>query len=282
MLPSCMACGADTRARTPTRPLCFLATPLSIVVLASCSKAAPEPSRTAPSSNAVSAPARLNGDVGFTFGMSMADFESTCNASRGSVARSEGAITCEGLARDGDLARAVLAASAAFVDGRLARLILYSREEASVVSARVDARFPQCTRGRHGECVFGERGSAADELAALEVSDRRDHGKQGSAITIVSRRSIDEAQRSTPSAPGAPVASDRAYCDKFAARMRECLPLTAATRSLEDEVARCISGRSIARAAGYWGDAQRSEILACLAKPTCEATNACMRGTKGK
>ena len=283
-----MTDGVDLRARTGKRPLCLLAIPFSLVLLASCSKITPEPSQTdnqASSSTTASPTARLNGDGGFTFGMSTTDFESACKAWRGHVTQSEAGITCEGLARDGEVARAISAASAVFLDGRLARLVLYSHEEASVVSARVDVRFPNCTRGRFGECVFGTSGSAADELAAIEVRDRRDFGKRGSAITIVSRRSVDEAQRSTSAAPAAPADSavgERAYCEKYAARMRECMPLTRDTRgSLQEEIERCISGRTIARAAGSWGDAQRAEIMACLLKPTCKATNACM-STKGR
>lgn len=281
-----MADGADLLTTTGKRPLWVLAALPSLFMLASCSKTTPEPSRTdnqASSSTTASAPALLNGDVGFTFGMSTTDFESSCKAWRGSITRSEGGITCEGLARDGEVARAISAASAVFLDGRLARLVLYSHEEASVVSARVDVRFPNCTRGRFGECVFGTSGGAADELAAIEVRDRRDFGKRGSAITIVSRRSVDEAPRSTSAAPADPAVSERAYCEKFAARMGECMPLTRDTRgSLQEEIERCISGRNVARASGSWGDAQRAEVLACFAKPTCEATNACMRGIKGK
>lgn len=76
-------------------------------------------------------------------------------------------------------------------------------------------------------------------------------------------------------------ASDEAYCRLFARRIHECFPQTR-ERTREQEVTRCLDGRSLARTIGQWNDAERQRLGRCLSTQGCDKVSACMRETPSK
>jgi len=136
----------------------------------------------------------FRGEAGFTFGMEPAAFESTCRGAGGSVRRKGDVGFCDGLQASGELARDITDVHGVFIEGRLARLILYSKEEPGPISKRIAARF-RCKPGTHaGECIFAADASI-DDGAALDLESRAAFGRAGSALTVVSQRSIDAARQ---------------------------------------------------------------------------------------
>lgn len=161
------------------------------------------------------------GQSGFTFGQTVEQFKAACLATRSSPKLdfpNAAEARCDGDAPDqaGDLIRRVHAAHGSFVEGRLARLVIYSKEEKPAVASRL-ANGPRCLpESANGECSFSRYGAAngaelacdvnsaaaascIDTGAAYFLDDRKAYGKAGSVLTVVSHRSLqDGLQRMGP------------------------------------------------------------------------------------
>ncbi len=72
-----------------------------------------------------------------------------------------------------------------------------------------------------------------------------------------------------------PNSSDKAYCALFAKRIDACFPLSR-ERTVEQEAARCLGGRTMARKLGQWDDSARRELVQCLSKQSCDEVSDCM------
>jgi hypothetical protein len=182
---------------------------VGVSLLAACSDRVDEPASRAGSQTAGVKP--VLGQSGFTFGQTVEQFKAACLATRSSPKLdfpNAAEARCDGDAPDqaGDLIRTVHGAHASFVEGRLAALILYSKEEKPAVASRL-ANGPRCLpESANGECTFSRHGAAngaelacdvnsagascLDNGAAYLLDDRKAYGKAGSVLTVVSHRSI--------------------------------------------------------------------------------------------